>query len=691
VRSAHGDPEPASQNATFIQALAAKSLETVRLTEVLSIAPADEAAQAALAGHLSDLRHSAAELGFAHLETALAEALTRLEREAFGPASLRAVRVLAWRYEALAGLPAQSGTRPAVSPPPEPSLRGRSILVADDEAEVRWFYVGVLREYGARVIEARDGVEALELARRESPDVILADIVMPRLDGLALCAAVRREPLLDGVPVVLLSWRDDFLHRMRELRADAQGYLRKEVPARQVLDRVLGVLEPLTRLEEALKGEREARGDLEELGVTRLLRAVRRLRPNASVVLQDPWSLFDLEVRDGGIVRLTRTAIDGAVKEGADAFPALVGMSSGRFVVAELPARFADEVPESLDDSFIEATRRLGGFLNTIAAHPDCRVEFDPDVLGTYVRHSPVRVQRLIAALVAGGPPDMLWESGAGSRALVDALLITLARQGAIRDVRAPERVAGGGPGAAGPPESGLELNQAEIEQDSAGVSDPIERQNVRAQSAVTMHRQPANRAPSWSYPVWRLGSGAAQSSGESSSGFGMELQATPRLFGLAFVVLLTATVAFLIWNEVMPIRAPVRSLRAIAPPIEIDVPVEVRVDLQEPVPEAAPSVSPAGPDLSAFAGRLRAGVHPLLDVAEGQGVLELGGPAEVSVEVDGVDRGTLPLTLVLDAGTHRVHYRVGARSTDRFYYMKPGATRTLQVVTRPGGFVDAR
>jgi len=664
----------------------------VRLTEVLSIAPEDEAARTALAGHLSELRRSAAELGFSHLEAAVAEALTRLEREAFGPASLRAVRVLAWRYEPLAGLPAQSGTRPAVSPPPDPSLRGRAILVADDDAEVRWFYVGVLRESGARVIEARDGVEALELARRESPDVILADIVMPRLDGLALCAAVRREPLLDGVPVVLLSWRDDFLHRMRELRADAQGYLRKEVPARQVLDRVLGVLEPLTGLEEALKDEREARGDLEELGVTRLLQAVRRLRPNASVVLQDPWSLFDLELRDGCIVGLTRTAIDGVVKEGAEAFPALVGMSSGRFVVADLPARLAHEAPESLDDSFMEATRRLGTFLNTIAAHPDCRVEFDPDVLGTYVRHSPVRVQRLIAALVAGGPPDVLWESGAGSRALVDALLITLARQGAIRDVRAPEqRGRSGDPGAVVPPESAVELNEAEIEQDSTPVSDPIERQNVRAQSAVAMHREPANRASSWSYPVWRLGSGAARASGESSPGFGMELHATPRLFGLAFLALLAATVVFLIWNETMPSRAPVRSPAATARPIEIEDPVQVRVGLEEPEPEVVRSVWPVGLDFSAFTGSLRTGVDPTLDAAEGQGALELSGPAEVSVEVDGVNRGTLPLTLLLDEGTHRVRYRLGARSTDRFYYVKSGSTRALQVVTRPGGFVDAR
>jgi CheY-like chemotaxis protein len=657
----------------------------------LSIAPEDESGRAALAGHLSDLRRSAAELGFVHLETAVAEALTRLEREAFGPASLRAVRVLAWRYEPLAALSAQSGTRPVVSPPAEPSLRGRCILVADDEAEVRWFYVGVLRESGARVIEARDGIEALELARRGAPDAILADIVMPRLDGLALCAAVRREPLLDGVPVVLLSWRDDFLHRMRELRADAQGYLRKEVPARQVLDRVLGVLEPLTRLEGALKSDGEARGDLEELGVTRLLQAVRRLRPNASVVLQDPWSLFDLELRDGRIVGLTRTAIDGAVKEGASAFPALVGMSSGRFVVAERPALPGHDAPESLDDSFIEATRRLGTYLNTIAEHPDCRVEFDPDVLGTYVRHSPVRVQRLIAALVAGGPPDVLWESGAGSRALVDALLITLARQGAIRDVLAPEGPCGGADSAVGSLESGPELNEPEIEQDSVPVFDPVERQNVRAQSAVAMHREPANRAPSWGYPVWRLGSGAAPGRGESSSGFGMELQATPRLFGLAFLVLLSATVAFLIWNEMTPVGAPGGSPAATAPPIEIDIPVEVRIDVKGPQPESARPVMPVGLDLSAFAGSLRAGVDPSLAAVEGQGALALSGPADVSVEVDGLDRGTLPLSLVLDEGTHRVRYRLGARSSDRFYYVKSGTTRTLQVVTQAGGFVDPR
>ena len=666
----------------------------MRLTEALSIAPEDESARLALAAHLGELRQSAAEHGLSQLEAALSEVLTGLEREVFSPASLRAVRVLAWRYEPLATLPGQSGTHPVAPQPEDSSLSGRRILVADDESEVRWFYVGVLREAGARVIEARDGIEALELARAESPDAILADIVMPRLDGLALCAAVRREPLLDGVPVVLLSWRDDFLHRMRELRADAQGYLRKEVPEGQVLDRVTSVLEPLLRLERALSNQREARGDLEELGVARLLAAVRRHRPDASIVIQDPWSLFELQLRDGHIVGVTRTAIDGAVTKGHAAFPALVGMSSGRFVVAEQRPREDAQGAESLDEAFSEASRRLGSFLNTIAAHPNCRVEFAPDVLGTYVRHSPIRVQRLVAALVAGGPPDVLWESGAGSRALVDALLVTLARQGAVRDVKVPEESAEGLPAApvadrSEPPLArAQELNEREIEQNSSPMSDPAERQDFRAQSAVAMHREPANRISRWSYPVWRLHGGQQDEAGQSNSGFGMEIHATSRLFGLAFIVLLAATVGFLVWDQVAPVASPQRLPDATpaAPPLrEAKGPTGDASIGTVPVPELDQA------DRSKLGGRLRAGVHPSAGATESQGVLELLGSAEVRVEVDGIDQGTLPLSLALDEGVHRVRYRFGSRALDRFYYVKPGATRAIELVTQAGGFIDAR
>lgn len=706
-----------SSKANFIQALSAKSLETIRLTESLSIAPEDLQARLVLGEHLAELAESSSELGFVHLEAAIVEALERLEREAFGPPALVALRVLAWRYESLAAMPGESGTHPVVSEDEVPqasakpaaaegetaegdaadeqSLRGRRILVADDEAEVRWFYVGVLREASARVIEAGDGVHALDLAREQVPDVILADIVMPRLDGLGLCAAIRREPQLDGVPVILLSWQDDFLHRMRELRAEAQGYLRKEVPAREILGRVSRVLAPLLAVEGLLEADGEVSGDLEEIGIPRLLRTVRRFRPNSSIVLQDPWSLFDLELHEGQLSAATRTAVDGAVTHGEGALPALVGMSSGRFVVAETIDRAPQGVPRSLEPQLADATRRLGTILNSMAARPDCRVEFDAELLSTYVRHSPVRVRQLISGLAKGEPPQALWESGAASRTLVDALLVTLARQGAIREVRLGDRVSDQASEEPPPADSAPGLNPSENQQESSPVTDAVERENERAQSAVAMYREPANRVSARFDPIWRLGAGIRPGRSNEGSGFETQMQTTPRLIGLGFAVLLSMTVAFLIWKQFTGPAAPDASSSesATAEMMKAAEPLAAEHGGQDS-PRTTPSEGTA-PSFNSgqlsYSGTLRSGVDVSLVVAEDQGVLEISGPSALRVVVDGSERGNLPLQLVLGQGTHRVAYFDGVRSIDRFYYVKPGATRTIQAVTQAGGLVDPR
>jgi hypothetical protein len=322
-----------------------------------------------------------------------------------------------------------------------------------------------------------------------------------------------------------------------------------------------------------------------------------------------------------------------------------------------------------------------------MATRSDCRVDLDQDVLGTYLRHSPIAVQRLIERLVAGEPPNALWESGAGSRGLVDAVLVTLARQGAVLDVRvrAPGSDRGVAPGLS--PGPGRELIAPENQQDSPHVADPVERENVRAQLAVAMHREPANLATDWAHPPWRPNDRVAIECPESDSELQMETQTTPRLphlLGLGFAVLLSATVGVILWHQVMPGAAPRGLSEAATAPAPGPRAVEV-------TPSVSSTTPPSGAGVSAFSGRLREGVDPSLEVTEGQGVLELVGPGEVRVEVDGVDRGALPVTLALDQGTHMVRYRSGARLTDRFYYVKSGATRGLNVLTQAGGLVDAR
>ncbi|MBK7155687.1 MAG: response regulator [Sandaracinaceae bacterium] len=133
----------------------------------------------------------------------------------------------------------------------EVSLRGRRVIVADDDPAVRWFFAQLLEDEGASVVQAEDGAVALAAARAEPPDVIVSDILMPNMDGLALCRALSRDPSVSETPVILLSWREDFLSRMRELRAGARGYLRKEAESTQILAKVRDVLRGRSQFEGA--------------------------------------------------------------------------------------------------------------------------------------------------------------------------------------------------------------------------------------------------------------------------------------------------------------------------------------------------------------------------------------------------------------------------------------------------------
>jgi CheY-like chemotaxis protein len=78
------------------------------------------------------------------------------------------------------------------------------ILVADDEPRIRRLLRATL-EGAHRVIEAADGVQALHLLFEERPDVILLDVAMPVLDGLAVCRAVRADATLDHVGIIVIS------------------------------------------------------------------------------------------------------------------------------------------------------------------------------------------------------------------------------------------------------------------------------------------------------------------------------------------------------------------------------------------------------------------------------------------------------------------------------------------------------
>jgi CheY-like chemotaxis protein len=79
------------------------------------------------------------------------------------------------------------------------------VLVAEDEPDIRMLTSFSLRYGGFEVVEAADGMEAVQLAERERPDAILLDVRMPRMDGLTACRAIKAKPGLADIPVIFLS------------------------------------------------------------------------------------------------------------------------------------------------------------------------------------------------------------------------------------------------------------------------------------------------------------------------------------------------------------------------------------------------------------------------------------------------------------------------------------------------------
>ena len=117
---------------------------------------------------------------------------------------------------------------------------GAEILLADDERVVRNALCGLLEDSGYVVRCASDGERALALYRERRPDLVLLDVMMPRLGGYAVCEAIRREDL--ETPVVFLTALDSDEHELRGLGVGADAYIAKSVSKAVMLARIAAAL-----------------------------------------------------------------------------------------------------------------------------------------------------------------------------------------------------------------------------------------------------------------------------------------------------------------------------------------------------------------------------------------------------------------------------------------------------------------
>jgi DNA-binding response OmpR family regulator len=137
------------------------------------------------------------------------------------------------------------------------------ILIVDDEPPIIDILEYNLKKANYEVIVARDGQEALEKARCQRPDLVILDLMLPKLDGLEVCRALRRD---GDLPIIMLTAKDEEIDRVVGLELGADDYVVKPFSVRELLARVKTVLrrigpKPLETESEAVSGVLQV-GDL---------------------------------------------------------------------------------------------------------------------------------------------------------------------------------------------------------------------------------------------------------------------------------------------------------------------------------------------------------------------------------------------------------------------------------------------
>lgn len=116
------------------------------------------------------------------------------------------------------------------------------ILVVDDEESIRFMLAMLLELQGFEVLQAEDGMDALDKLQQADPDAIILDVMMPKMDGITFCKIVREDVATASLPIIMLSGKTQFGAAEEGLAAGANFYMNKPMDSQELLAKIRHVL-----------------------------------------------------------------------------------------------------------------------------------------------------------------------------------------------------------------------------------------------------------------------------------------------------------------------------------------------------------------------------------------------------------------------------------------------------------------